>query len=222
MAVEPGQPQTLLVAVTPNITDHGGTRVYDNAVLRADVITPQAGEFSRWLVPGATAGTYLSQSVGQTPAFNNMQRLLVDATGVHVDASTASVSNIVVSSRPQRAGNRLFLRDGRVLDATNGTLLWTLALPEATAPHAVLVDEANSRVLVWMDVDVDQRSVLISYDLATLQPLAYLALYDTGEVKGSRAVMTTWGTDGVALADGNRVVILSGAFFSTYRGAPTP
>lgn len=217
MAVLPGQPQSLLAAVAHN-NSHGGTRVYDDAVLRADVIAPaQDFELARWLVPGATAGVYLSQSVGPSnPKFNNMQQLAVDGNGVHVNSSTASVSDIIIGGdRPQRAGNRLFLRDGRILDATTGAQLGALALPDSAQPTAVLVDEANNRVLVW-------QGYLISYDLTTLQMLALVApggvSTNTSPVNGK---MVLWGTNGVALADGANLIILSGSFFTTYRGSPT-
>jgi hypothetical protein len=71
-------------------------------------------------------------------------------------------------------------------------------------------------VLVWMTVS--QRSYVISFDLTTLQPLAYLPVNQPGANAGR---MTLWGNDGLALADGTQLTILSGAFFTSFRGAPT-
>lgn len=221
MAALPGQPQSVVVAVAHN-GNHGGTRVYDNAVLRPDAVAlAQGQEFARWLVPGDSPGTFVSQSVGPAfPQFNNMQQLAVDATGIRVSASTASTSGIIIGGdRPQRSGNRLFLRDGRILDATTGAQLGALALPDSSLPRAILVDEPHNRVLVWMDVF--QRWFMISFDLTTLQPLAYLPVYAPGELAGTGGRMTLWGNDGLALADGTRLIILSGPFFTSYRGQPT-
>ena len=215
MATLAGQPQTFVAAVAHN-NSHGGTRVYDNAVLRADVVAPaQDFEFWRWLVPGSTADTFISQSYGPSnPKFNNLQVLGVDASGIRVNSSMPMAGDLIAGDRPQRAGNRLFLRDGRILDATTGALLGNLPLPDSTYPSAMLVDESHNRILVWMEVS--QHGYLISFDLTTFQTLAYL---DIGS-SNIRGRMTLWGSDGVALADGTQLIILAGTFFSTYRGSP--
>jgi len=216
LATLAGQPQSFVAAVAHN-NSHGGTRVYDNAVMRTDVVAPaQDFEFWRWLVPGSAAGTFLSQSYGPSnPKFNLLQELVVDAAGIHVDSSAPMAADLIAGDRPQRAGNRLFLRDGRVLDATTGALLGNLPLPASTYPSALLVDEPHGRILVWMDVS--QRGYLISFDLSTLQALAYLDIGSPSNIGGG---MTLWGSEGVALANGTQLVILSGAFFSIFRGSP--
>lgn len=220
MATLPGQPQSLLVSVSHN-NSQGGVRVYDGSTPRADVVLPaQDFEYARWLVPGAAAGTFISQSYGPSnPKFNNLDVLAVDSNGVHVSNTSAVAGDIIAGTQPQRAGNRLFLPDGRILDTTTGALLGALALPDSTTPHSLLVDEAHGRVFVWMEVS--QRSFIVSFDLATLKPLAYAPVYAPGAQPGASTRMVLWGSNGVALVDGNQLIVFSGTFFSTYRGEPT-
>jgi hypothetical protein len=217
IATLPGQSQSFVAAVAHN-NSHGGTRVYDNAVARPETVAPvQAFEEARWLVPDVTSGTFVSQSYGPSnPQVNNLERLSVDASGIHVASSAPTASGIVVGrDRPQRAGSRLFLQDGRILDASSGALLGSLALPDSSHPLALLVDEGLSRVFVW------QGQFILSYDLATLKFLAFAPVYGPGALQSIRGSMVRWGDDGIALVDGNALFVLTGPFFTTYRGAPT-
>lgn len=64
--------------------------------------------------------------------------------------------------------------------------------------------------------------LILSYDISTLKLLAFAEVYGVPVFPvGAERTMTLWGTEGVALTDGSQLVVLSGAFFSTYRGEPT-
>jgi hypothetical protein len=148
---------------------------------------------------------------------NEFERLAVDATGIRVDSSTPVASGIIVGVKPIRAGSKLYTFDGRILDADTGALLNTLPYTDA---YAVLPDEARQRIFVWARWPC--RDLLVSYDMQTLQPLGYAPVYPGSSFPaGSGRSMVLWGTEGVALIDGNQLIVLSGPFFSTYRGEPT-
>jgi hypothetical protein len=150
---------------------------------------------------------------GTTVSSNALERLSVDASGIHVDSSITLPLDRNVGGHPLRVDNKLYHSLGSILDATTGEVLGTIPMPpNSTAPIAVLPDARNRRLFVW--VQVRGAPVMVSYDLDTLQILAYLPM-DFGS--GS---MVLWGNEGVAITNGSSVTLLSGPFFSSYRGEP--
>jgi hypothetical protein len=220
LATIPGQPQSFVVAVGHN-SSHGGVYAYDNATARPASLQPvgaQAFEFARWLVPAAAPGTFISQNYGPSqPQVNNIEQLAVGHTGISVTTSTPTASGLIVGTKPHRAGNKLYTFDGKILDVATGALLGTLSLPESTTPYALVPDEAHNRIFVWMSVR--QKDFIISYDMTTLQLLGYAPVSPApGNFDGS---MTLWGSEGVALTDGQQLIVMSGSFFSTYQPPST-
>jgi hypothetical protein len=210
-----GQPRSVVVAVGVTRTgEHAGVRVYDDAVARAMEVGPTSpASASRWLVPAAEAGQFISWRKGTTVSSNALERLSVDASGIHVDSSITLPLDRNVGGHPLRVDNKLYHSLGSILDATTGEVLGTIPMPpNSTAPIAVLPDARNRRLFVW--VQVRGAPVMVSYDLDTLQILAYLPM-DFGS--GS---MVLWGNEGVAITNGSSVTLLSGPFFSSYRGEP--
>jgi len=220
LATLPGQPHSVVIAVGHNLS-HGGVYVYDNATARPTSLQPvvaQAFEAARWLVPAATPGTFISQNYGPSqPQVNNIEQLTVDASGISTTSSTPTASGLVVGVKPHRAGNKLYTFDGKILDAATGALLGSLTLPDSGAPYALLPDEAHNRIFVWMSVR--QKEFIVSYDMTTLRLLGFAPVSSAqGNYNGS---MTLWGNDGVALTDGGQLIVMSGAFFSTYQPPTT-
>ena len=223
-AMIPGQPQSFIVAIKWNYY-HGGIKVYDNATARPALIGEdpnQAFEYARWLVPGATAGTFISMRYGPShPMVNTFEQLSLDATGISTAVSTpyTDIDGVRIWPKPQRAGTKLYTFNGKILDAATGALLGTV--PNATGAYAVLPDEARGRIFVWNQVN--QRDMILSYDMTTLQLLALAPVYGgpTSLMAPPTRSMTLWGTDGIALTDGTNLIVLSGAFFTNYRGLPT-
>jgi hypothetical protein len=212
LATLPGQPQSFVAAVAWN-GNHGGVYVYDNSTLRpvSVAVNPaQALEVGRWLVPTATAGVFISQSFGPSvPKVNNIDQLKVDANGITTIASTPSAYPLVIQ-KPQLAGARLFSVNGQVLDARNGALLATLS---GGGGQALLVDETRGRLFVW--TQLNQKDVILAYDLATLTLLGNVPVYAGSVMSGSPTkAMTRWGSNGLALVDGGQLILLSGPFFS--------
>jgi hypothetical protein len=86
-------------------------------------------------------------------------------------------------------------------------------MPSQWQATAVAVDEAHSRVYALANTSEAQ---LVSFDLQTLEALAIMSPGLPSASVNTR--MVSWGTDGLAIADGTRLVVLQGAFFTTYRG----
>jgi hypothetical protein len=122
--------------------------------------------------------------------------------------------------KPAHAGNELFTTLGQVIDATTGMQVGTLPRPNSYVAHAVLADAARGRVYLWTSVDT--REYILSYDMLTRELLALAPVYPgPGFGSASFPRMILWGTEGVALTNGTHLIVLSGPFFSTYRGEPT-
>jgi hypothetical protein len=116
--------------------------------------------------------------------------------------------------KPQRAGNRIYTAFGEVYDISSGALVGTFGDRDNVTPTAFLVDEPHGRIFIM------KRGFLWSYDLVTLKFLAILQI-DVGSNYLLDETLIPWGNGGVAVADGDKLVVLSGPFFSTYRGEPT-
>ena len=219
-----GEPQSFVAALSHN-SSSGGIVVFDNATARATSIAPvQALELPRWLVRTPVPGTFLSQSYGPSaPQVNTLDQVTVSASGINTSSSATMAAGLILGGKPERTGNRLYSPDGKALNATTGALLAVLGLPEQGVMNGLLVDNANNRMFIWAVVRA--RPFILSYDLTTLKLLAFAPLpLPVGSSAASTpgtGNMTLWGTDGLAVADGTQVIILSGAFFSSYRGEPT-
>lgn len=209
-----GQPDSFVASLeSSNRTQ--GIRVYDNGTPRANTIPSPTSElvYPRWLVPASTPGRFVSQYTTQTtPGTNTWDELAVHGTGINTASSTPVVNGEHLAGRPQRAGNRLFTVSGKVFDADTGALVGTFGEQGAQAA-AILVDEAHGRLF-----DL-RRGLLSSYDLTTLQRLA-MAQIDVVPELGLELTLIPWGSEGVAVANMDKLVVLSGPFFSTYRGHP--
>lgn len=220
-AMIPEQPESFIAALESS--DYNiGIYVYDNAVARPNFVAPvQSFEPSRWLVPADAAGTFLTQSYGPSvPKINAFDQVKLSPDGISTTSSTPIAEELVIPGPPQRAGTKLFTIDGRIRDASSGAQIGSLSLPDTTYVRSILVDEAHGRIFVWMPVR--QVEYVLSYDLATLKLLAFAPVYAASNASyPSLGKMVLWGNDGVALVDGTRLIVLSGPYFTTYRGDPT-
>jgi dipeptidyl aminopeptidase/acylaminoacyl peptidase len=208
----PGQPQSFVVARAWN-GNHGGVFAYDNETPRpvsVPVNPAQTFEFARWLLPGATPDTFLSQSFGQSfPKVNNYEVLTLDANGIRVTSSTPSPYPFG-TGRASRVGSKLYTLDGKVLDASDGALLSTLPGLGSTIPGALLADESRGRIYAW--TQLNQKEVILVYDLATQTLLGNVPVYDGSFYTGGITIrsLAVWGSNGLALVDGERLTLLTG------------
>ena len=210
-AMLPGQPDSFVVSLTRNVGGAAGFRVYDNALPRAESMTASSPVYyPQWLVPAAVPGAFLTRTLRPTsPATDTLDQLLVDGNGIHAGSSTPLADGMFSLERPQRSGNRLFSGTGRVFDVTTGAQIGTFGRDTSTLT-SIVVDEAHGRLFQL------RSGFLFSYDLATLEPLA-VAKVDIGSAQG----LALWGTEGLVAGSYDKLVLLSGPFFSTYRGQPT-
>lgn len=222
IATLPGQPQSFIVAVRDNSMRNAGVYVYDGDTARGTSVQhapAQPSERMRWLLPTSTPGQFLTQNYGPaSPGTNTMDLLTVDANGISTTGSTP-VGNSSYYGKPVRAGSRLFTLGGSILDAETGASIGKLPGRWLSAAEAMAVDLVHRRLYAWFG-----QTLLASYDLDTYKVLGYINLQRPGVVIAqppAGKAMLTWGDDGLALLDdAGGVTLLSGPFFTTYRGEP--
>lgn len=206
------QPRSFVVAVNSR-SSNAGVYVFDDATARPESVQPlpsQTFEQERWLVPGPTPDTFYSQLHGQSfPPVNNFELLTAGAGGINKSSSTPTGYETFYS-RPARAGERMFTNNGAVLDAATGEVVGQVEGLGTTLAYAVAADEDRNRLYVWWSQD--NGKLLLVHDLATLEQVAIVPVYDGPNRPGGHANkrIATWGDNGLALVDGTQLILLSG------------
>lgn len=115
-------------------------------------------------------------------------------------------------------GGRLFLRDGRILDASTALEVGRLEIPEGWALRVILADTEHSRVF-----GLAHNYYVLSFDMQTgkLLALAPLQLGRTLLSDEANARMVLHGERGLAIVDGTSLAVFEGTFVSSYDGSPT-
>jgi hypothetical protein len=211
----PGSNTSFMASLEAFSADEG-IYVYDTA--RRPNGVPQVSvsfERGRYLSRGATSDVFYSLRRHPLPPYaGKVEKLRVDSAGVQV----VSQFPVNTDTRAVRFGmGRLYMLDGKVLDAETGAQVGQLQVPATWTLHDMVVDAAHSRVF-----GIAQNDYILSFDANTFELLA-LAPLGVSQQRATfdHPVMTLWGSDGLAVVDGTNLVILSGAFFTTYDGSPT-
>lgn len=215
LVAEPGQNTGFLASLEAFAADEG-VYAYDSQRRPLGVPRVTTGsERGRYFSRGEAADIYYSLRRYPLPPNNaRIERLQLDASGVQV---LASLPLSTESREAHYGGGRLFLLDGRVLDAASGIQLGTLQIPATWSLYAMVVDPVRARVYA-----VTQGDHVLSFDMNDYELLALMHLgTSTQRVTFKHPIMKLWGSDGLAVLDGTNLVILSGPFFSTYDGSPT-
>jgi hypothetical protein len=108
----------------------------------------------------------------------------------------------------------MFTNTGGILDSSSGAMLGQVPGVGSGLAYAVVADAAHGRLYVW--TALDQREVIFVHDLATMTRLSIVPVYPNSGSPGGylNKSMVLWGNDGLALTDGNRVIVLSGTVFT--------
>jgi hypothetical protein len=212
-AVLTGHPESFAVTLVHKNRTHA-IRVYDNEVMRPRTIAPSlADESPRWLVPTAEPETFVSHLYAwSAPAANTLERFSIDSAGIHQLSSAPTNAQVLLTPKPPRVANKLYSSFGRIYDIDSGAQVGTFGQADNTSGVAVAIDEANGRIFLW------RAGFLMSYDLITLKMLA-IAKIDVTPYWNQEPAMVPWGSGGVAMTNGEQLVVLSGSLFTTYRGA---
>jgi hypothetical protein len=222
-----GQPQSVLLSLA-GVETGPAIVVYDGMVPRSGAIavaSPNA--LTTPLTRGPTADTFF----GFRQLTGTIESRLIDR--LHVDAGGVSRTSAVLAdpepsqnhyeNRIQYANGLIYDERGNARDPVTGAIMSTLRLPEGFELHKYIVDAANNRLFAATS-RYSMRSVpyLMSFELSTLRRLAVARLSEASEfdAANSRMRIVLWGTDGIALSDGEYLEVLSGRFFTTYDGSP--
>lgn len=216
-----GQPRSALVSV--HYPETGPLlAVYDGTSMRPVTVAGDSQGERATVVAGATADTfYAARNTSFFGSTGWLDRLSVNANGV------TRVSSIAVPYRVNRLrfANGLLYDDGaHAIDPATGNILRSLSLPEGFILQDFVLDGPRNRLFARVvRSGAFDRPYVMSFALDALQLLAIARLFNPGEytlggVLGPHMIL--WGNDGLAVTDGERLVVLSGPFFTTYTGAP--
>jgi hypothetical protein len=208
IAVAPGEPQTIAVAGT-----EVPLQIFDKAVARQNALQQGATYWYdnlQWATDTHLYATYVN-APGPSSACN----VPVDANGV----------STVGTCEQRDAGyynyaNGLGYGFGNVVNTTNWNLVGTLTAPGATIEVPALPDATLGRVFAVTTAPNPYLCQLLSFDLATLAPIASLHLpSDSSGSCPPRNTMTPWpgipvrwGTNGLALLANDHIIVIKGTF----------
>jgi hypothetical protein len=207
MAVMPGNPQTLALAVR-----YSGVAIYDDGVQRPNVSNGGAYAINRIEFSDSPATLYGYES--ESSGFN-LIKFAVNASGVTgVSQGGGLLSGY--STDMKFAGGRLYSTSGRIIDPEAKTLIGTLQGGGST----LAVDTALGRVFYLSD------NILSAYDINTFIKIGSITLPSFNGATPTSLVR--WGTNGLAFRTSNssspadsQIYIIQSALVSSTGTIPT-
>lgn len=205
MAVMPGSPQTLAVAVR-----YEGVAIYDDGVQRPNVSDGGAYAINRIEFSDSPATLYGYES--ESSGFN-LVKFTVNAAGV-TGVSQGGGLLYGYSTDMKFAGGRLYATSGRIIDPEAKTLIGTLQGGGST----LAVDTALGRVFYLSD------NILSAYDINTFIKIGSITLPSFNGATPTSLVR--WGANGLAFRTFNssgdsQIYIVQSALVSSSGTIPT-
>ena len=202
LAVMPGQPNTVAVALSTSNTYSSLVTIYDSGVPRANAVNGAVQCCSG--VSGLafdTTGTRLYE------AGSGYGLATVSSTGI----TSATALNASVSTNDLRVDNgRAYLTTGVVLDANLGTQLGVFSVtPNQNANGSVAPDSTIGEAFVLVNPNLGNGYEVNAYDLSTFNLKGSIPVAGVNSFLTNPGSLTRWGQNGVAFTSGTQVYILT-------------
>jgi uncharacterized repeat protein (TIGR01451 family) len=201
LAVLPGHPDTVAIAIPTSFTYSSVVTIYDAGVARANAQNANLPCCSGILgmVFDAT-GTRLYEA-GSGYGFAT-----VDNTGI---TSTTSL-NASVSSNDLRVDNgRAYLTSGIILDANTGNQLGVFSVgPSQNANGPVAPDSTIGEGFVLTNPNFGSNFQISAYDLSSFVLNGSIPVAGVNSFLASPTSLTRWGQDGLAFTSGSQIYVL--------------
>ncbi len=183
LSVMPGSPNTVVVSGSQSF--YGGTTaIYDNGIPRPNTSTTLFGG----LVFSPTGHEIYGIGGSYTSGYYLMT---VDSTGI---TGTTEKNSNVFSSDIRYDSGRVYLTNGQVLDAEQGTLLGTFYASQGQAANGpVAPDSTIGRA--WILTGASSTNAIAAYDLSTFVLKGYIGASLNGDGFSS---LVRWGQNGLA------------------------
>jgi hypothetical protein len=214
MAIAPGAPHTLAVALTGPV-NADGVAVFDDAVPRSQRLAALDREYVNSMAWGSSAATLYVSRYAYPPTLMNFDTVNVSGNGLNITTVNDGVffnAGYTQYSEIAFAGGRLFENSGNVYDAVSGARLasFGLSYPAYQFP-IVLPDAALGKAFAMYTDNVRLGTVLTVFDSNSFQQQTGLAQVPNFNGTASGTHLIRWGQRGLAAANGTNIVVLSGA-----------
>lgn len=201
LAVLPGLPNTLAVAVPTPATYSSFVTIYDSGVARTN-----AQNVNLPCCSGIAGLSFDSTGTKLYEAGSGYDLATVDSTGI----TAVSQLNTGVYSTDLRVNNgRAYLTSGDILDANLGTQLGVFSCaPSQNATGLVAPDSALGEAFVLLDGCSQQAYQIDAFDLSTFNSKGSISAGAASSSVQFRYSLTRWGQDGLAFGTGSQVYVL--------------
>ncbi|HET7216142.1 MAG TPA: IPT/TIG domain-containing protein [Terriglobia bacterium] len=201
LAVLPGLPNTLAVAVPTPFTYSSVVTVYDSGVARTNA---QNGNLP--CCSGIAGLSFDSTGTKLYEAGSGYELATVDNTGI----TAVNQLNTGVSSTDLRVDNgRAYLTSGDILDANLGTQLGVFSCaPSQNATGVVAPDSTLGEAFVLLNGCSIQAYQIDAFDLSTFNSKGSISAAAANTSVQPRYSLTRWGQDGLAFGTGSQVYVL--------------
>lgn len=202
LAVMPGQPNTVAVAVPTPFTYSSIVTIYDSGVARPNV---QNGNLP--CCSGIVGMAFDPTGTTLYEAGSGYGKATVSSTGI----ASATELNTTVSTNDLRVDNgHAYLTTGVVLDANLGTQLGVFSVaPNQNANGPVAPDSTIGEAFVLVNPNSANGFQVNAYDLSTFNPKGSIPVAGVNSLVMNPGSMTRWGQNGVAFTSGTQVYILT-------------
>jgi uncharacterized repeat protein (TIGR01451 family) len=212
LAVMPGHPDTVAIAIPTSFTYSSVVTIYDSGIARTNAQSSNLPCCSGILgMAFDPTGTKLYE------AGSGYGVATVDSTGI---TATASL-NANVSTNDLRVDNgRAYLTTGIILDANLGTQLGVFSVAQnQTANGPVAPDSSIGEGFVVTNPNFGSTFQINAYDLATFVLKGSFPVAGVNSVPQGPKSLTRWGQDGLAFTTGAQVYILRSALVRDLSGS---
>lgn len=201
LAVLPGLPNTVAVAVPTSATYSSVVTIYDSGVARTN-----AQSVNLPCCSGIAGLSFDSTGTKLYEAGSGYELATVDNTGI----TAVSQLNTGVSSADLRVDNgRAYLTSGVILDANLGTQLGVFSsAPGQNAVGPVAPDSALGEAFVLLNSSSGQGFQIDAFDLSTFNSKGSILAGGTNSSVQPRYSLVRWGQDGLAFSTGSQVYVL--------------
>ena len=201
LAVMPGFPNTVAVAVPTSFTYSSVVTIYDSGVAR-----PNAQNVNLPCCSGIVGMVFDGSGAKLYEAGSGYGAATVDSTGI---TAVSSLNSSVSTNDLRLDSGRAYLTTGIVLDANLGTQLGVFSVgSNQNANGPVAPDSAIGEAFVLVNPNFGSDFQINAYDLATFVLKGAVPVSGVNSFLQNPRSLTRWGQDGLAFTTGTQLYIL--------------
>jgi trimeric autotransporter adhesin len=213
IAPVPGLPNSVAVSSTQNVVT-----IYDSGVARAGTSTVAGYNYYGALSFGASATTlFVANYSGE------VMQMTVGSTGITAGSVLFTSTSELQISTLQYDNGKLYLSNGEVVNATNGTLAGTFyAAPTSPASGPIVSDSALGLAFVAFGSDITPGSEVLAFNESTFNGTGSIPINgpNTQSYPYGFERIVRWGQNGVALNTSSQIFIFQSPVVKSLSASP--